>query len=160
MSFEFTMVLSREITDGEVDILRKSGCGDAAVTTATVGAEGNEVVVTRMDFQTDAPSLEEALTSAIEAVKAVPDLTAASVSVPAYGGADPTEFESTSQEKEEIQAQSERVPTESETAAPEEDAAPDMGEAASGQGNANPAHGDAVPTKSRKSSRSSRARRT
>jgi hypothetical protein len=52
------------------------------VTTAPLPPNA-DVVVTQLDFNTEAPTLAEAITSAVEMLKAVPDLTAASLSVPA-----------------------------------------------------------------------------
>lgn len=114
MSYEFTMVLNRQVTDDEAEVLRTSGCGDATFTTATVGVEKDQVV-TQMDFQTDAPSLAEAITAAVEAVKAVPDLITTSLTVPPYGG-NPPPSEEPGPDGKTIQGQAETVSTESDIA--------------------------------------------
>lgn len=118
MSYEFTMVLNRQVTDDEAEVLRTSGCGDATFTTATMGVEKDQVA-TQMDFQTDAPSLAEAITAALEAVKAVPDLTTTSLTVPPYGGNPPPSEEAAPPDGKVIQGQAETVSTESDTASAE-----------------------------------------
>jgi hypothetical protein len=86
MAYEFTMVLNRQITPDEVSLLHEAGCDDAAITTATVGVDSEEVV-TQMDFAREAPSLTEAIQSALDAVKSVSELTAITLTVPAQPNA-------------------------------------------------------------------------
>jgi hypothetical protein len=91
MSYEFTLVLNREITDEESDELRRGGCAGATLAPDVLPTNA-EVSVTRLDFETDGPSLAEVITLALEAVQTVPGLKAASLRVPAQpGGESPEE---------------------------------------------------------------------
>ncbi len=63
---EFMLRLDRELTDEEVEALYEVGCGDAGVETGPLG--------TVLDFTRDAPSLAEALVSAVRDVEKVPGL--------------------------------------------------------------------------------------
>src|SRR6266566_1463357 len=94
MSYEFTLVLSREITAEESDSLHKAGCAGATVTTDRLPTDA-DVVVTRLDFDTEGPSLAGVITSALEAVKTLPDLSAASLTVPPQPNGAPTEHKPT-----------------------------------------------------------------
>lgn len=77
------MVLSREITDEESVLLQEAGCADATFATDSLPTNPN-IFVTTMDFDDlSSPSLAEAINSALEAVKKVPNLRAASLNVPA-----------------------------------------------------------------------------
>src|ERR1700733_6691816 len=79
MGYEFTLFLSREITDDESAALQTAGCAGAAITTDSYMANS----VTRLDFDTsEAPTLAEAIQSALDSEKTVPDLTLASLQVP------------------------------------------------------------------------------
>jgi hypothetical protein len=79
MSYEFTLFLSREITDDESAALQTAGCAGATITTDSYMANS----VTRLDFDTsEAPTLAEAIQSALDSVKTVPELTVASLEVP------------------------------------------------------------------------------
>jgi hypothetical protein len=82
VSYEFSLVLSREVTDDESAALLDAGPGSAVLTTAPLPTNA-DVTVTRLDFDTEAPTLAEAIRSALEAVKTVPDLSTTSLSVPA-----------------------------------------------------------------------------
>ena len=63
MSHEFTLVLSvAELTEAQCNSLYASGCDDGTISTS----QG----VTRIDFAREAPSLEQAIRSAIENVQA------------------------------------------------------------------------------------------
>ncbi|HEX9354024.1 MAG TPA: hypothetical protein VF933_09445 [Streptosporangiaceae bacterium] len=90
MSYEFTLVLSREITAEESESLQKAGCAGATVTADRLPTDA-DVIVTRLDFDTEGPSLAEVITSALEAVKTLPDLSAASLTVPPQPNGAPTE---------------------------------------------------------------------
>jgi hypothetical protein len=94
MSYEFTLVLSREITAEESESLQNAGCAGATVTTDRLPTDA-DVIVTRLDFDTEGPSLAEVITSALEAVKTLPDLSAASLTVPPQPADAPTENEPT-----------------------------------------------------------------
>jgi hypothetical protein len=82
MGHKFTLVLSREITGDESESLQRSGCAGATVTTTTHPTNADSVV-TRLDVDTEAASLAEAIQSALDAVKTVPDLSVPSLAVPA-----------------------------------------------------------------------------
>lgn len=91
MGFEFSLVLSREISKEESSDLLDSGCSGVVFTTDTLPTNA-EVIVTKMDFDdTVSPSLAEAIESALEAVKKVPDLSASGLIVPAQPAERPTE---------------------------------------------------------------------
>jgi hypothetical protein len=90
MGFTFSLVLSREVTDDELDLLLEGHPG------ATSGPDklptNAEVPVTRIDFDdTVSPSLEAAIESALDTVKRVPDLTVPSLNVPAQAANLPDE---------------------------------------------------------------------
>jgi hypothetical protein len=80
MGYKFTLLLDRTINGDESGILQE-GCAGAYFTTAAHPTRA-QVTVTQLDFDAEAPSLAEAITSALEAVKKVPDLITASLSVP------------------------------------------------------------------------------
>ena len=62
-SHEFTLILSvEEVTDDQCNALYEAGCDDGTVSTSER--------VTRIDFCRDAPTLEEAIRSAIGNVNA------------------------------------------------------------------------------------------
>ena len=63
---EFELRLNRAVTAEEVELLYEAGCGDAAVEAGPLG--------TLMDFTRKAPSLAEALVSAVRDVEKVPGL--------------------------------------------------------------------------------------
>jgi hypothetical protein len=68
---EFILKLNREVTDGEIEALYEAGCADAGIETGLLG--------TVMDFTRTAPSLAEALVSAVRDVEKVPGLRAVGV---------------------------------------------------------------------------------
>src|SRR5215472_5300616 len=70
-SHEFMIKLNRTITPEEVDALYDAGCSDAAAETGPLG--------TLLDFNREAPTLADALLSAIRDVEKVPDLSAVGV---------------------------------------------------------------------------------
>jgi hypothetical protein len=83
VGYKFSLVLSREITDDETVILKEAGC-----TSAVFGADSlptnADVIVTKMDFDdSESPSLADAIEAALEAVKPVPELSVAGLTVPA-----------------------------------------------------------------------------
>lgn len=83
MGYKFTLVLSREITDDESAVLREAGCAGAIFGPDTLPTNA-EVPVTKMDFDdTSSPSLAEAIQSALDSVKNVPDLSVPGLTVPA-----------------------------------------------------------------------------
>jgi hypothetical protein len=91
MGFEFSLVLSREISKEESSDLLDSGCSGVVFTTDTLPTNA-EVTVTKMDFDdTVSPSLAEAIESALEAVKKLPDLSASGLIVPAQPAERPAE---------------------------------------------------------------------
>jgi hypothetical protein len=85
VGYKFTLVLSREITNEESEVLRQA---DAACAGAVFGSDtlptNADVPVTKMDIDdTSASSLAEAIQSALDAVKKVPELSVPSLTVPA-----------------------------------------------------------------------------
>jgi hypothetical protein len=82
MSYMFSLVLSREITGDALELLLEGHSG--ATSRPDKLPTNAEVPVTRIDFNdTVSPSLREAIESALEAVKRVPDLAVSSLNVPA-----------------------------------------------------------------------------
>jgi hypothetical protein len=65
-SHEFMLKLNREVTDEEVEALYEAGCADASVETGPLG--------TMVDFTRKAPTLAEALVSAVRDIEKVPGL--------------------------------------------------------------------------------------
>lgn len=91
MGFTFSLVLSREVTEDESAILQDAGCSAAVFTTDSLPTNA-EVTVTKMDFDdTVSPSLAEAIESALETVKKVPDLSVPGLIVPAQPAERPAE---------------------------------------------------------------------
>ena len=83
MGYKFTLVLSREITDDESVVLKEAGCTAAVFGTDSLPTDA-DTIVTKMDFDdTISPTLAEAIESALEAVKNVPDLSVPGLTVPA-----------------------------------------------------------------------------
>jgi hypothetical protein len=68
---EFMLKLNREITEEEADALFEAGCGDAGIETGPLG--------TVADFSREAPSLAEAIGSAVRDIEKVPGLRAVGV---------------------------------------------------------------------------------
>jgi hypothetical protein len=88
VGYKFSLVLSREVTEAESAALLKAArpTGDfAGVVFATDSLPTNaEITVTKIDFDdTVSPSLAEAIESALEAVKTIPDLSVPGLTVPA-----------------------------------------------------------------------------
>lgn len=92
MGHTFTLVLNRTITDEESESLQKAGCAGAEFTTAAHPTNA-DTLVTRLDIATQAPSFAEAIQSALDAVKTIPDLKAASLIVPPQKKDDPVREE-------------------------------------------------------------------
>jgi hypothetical protein len=83
LGHKFSLVLSREITDAESAVLQEAGFSGASFATDSLPTNA-EVTVTKVDFDdTVSPSLAEAIESALEAVKKVPDLSVPGLTVPA-----------------------------------------------------------------------------
>lgn len=83
MGHKFSLVLSRQITDEESVVLQEAGFTDATFATDSLPTNA-DVAVTKIDFDdAAAPSLAEAIESALETVKKVPDLTVPGLTVPA-----------------------------------------------------------------------------
>jgi hypothetical protein len=90
VGYKFSLILSRVITDEESAILQDAGCACAIFTTDTLPTNA-DVTVTKMDFDdTVTPTLAEAIESALEAVKKVPELTVPGLTVPAQPAEAPT----------------------------------------------------------------------
>jgi hypothetical protein len=83
VGYRFSLVLNREVTDEETSLLRAEGCAEAVLSSDLLPTNAS-VTVTKMEFDdTISPSLAEAIESALGAVRKVPDLNAASLTVPA-----------------------------------------------------------------------------
>jgi hypothetical protein len=83
VGYNFSLVLSRQISDAESATLLEAGCVGA-----TFGTDSHptvpDVTVTKIDFDdTVSSTLAGAIESALEAVKKVPDLSVPSLTVPA-----------------------------------------------------------------------------
>jgi hypothetical protein len=83
VGYKFSLVLSREITDSESAALKEAGCQGATFGSDTLPTNAG-VPVTRVEFDdTVSPTLAEAIESALQAVKTVPDLSVPGLTVPA-----------------------------------------------------------------------------
>jgi hypothetical protein len=84
----FTLILNREITGDEVAALRDAGCRSADFGTDSLPTNA-DLTVARLDFDdAESPSLAEAIQSAMDAVRTVPDLSIPGLTVPAVVRAD------------------------------------------------------------------------
>jgi hypothetical protein len=93
MGYQFTLTLNRKINDDESTVLQEAGCGGASMSTVPypTGADP-DLVVTQFDFDdATSPTLEAAITQALEAVGTVPDLSVATFSAPAQPNGMPPE---------------------------------------------------------------------
>lgn len=83
MGHKYSLILSREITQEESEILRESGCYGATFVTDSLPTD-LDVKVTKVDVD-DAvsESLEKAIESGLEAAKKVPELGVPGLHVPA-----------------------------------------------------------------------------
>lgn len=70
-AYEFVLKLNRELSDGELEALYEAGLDDAGIETGPLGALA--------DFTREAPSLAEAIASAVRDIEAVPGLRATGV---------------------------------------------------------------------------------
>lgn len=103
MGFKFTLILNREITEQETEILREAGCAQAEFGTDTLPTDAS-VTVARLDFDdTESTNLAEAIEAGLEAVKKVPDLSVPGLNVPAQ----PAHLPSADGESEDAAAASE-----------------------------------------------------
>jgi hypothetical protein len=83
MGHKFSLLLSREITDGESAALKEAGCAEAVFVTDS-HPTNPDLTVTKMEFDdTSSPSLAAAIESALEAVNKMPDLSVPGLMVPA-----------------------------------------------------------------------------
>ncbi|GAA2529125.1 hypothetical protein [Winogradskya humida] len=90
MGHIFTLILNREITEDETAALREAGCQSATFSTDSLPTNA-EVTVAKLDFDDEqSPSLAEAIQSAMDAVKVVPDLSIPGLTVPAVAKVDTT----------------------------------------------------------------------
>jgi hypothetical protein len=93
MSYKFTVVLSREITEEEIGALKDAGCPDSAISTAELPTKDKEPA-TQMDFDTDASAtLAGAMEMVLDAVKTIPDVRPITLEVPAQPNGEPPESE-------------------------------------------------------------------
>jgi len=83
LGHKYSLILSREITEEESDILRESGCYGATFVTDSLPTD-LDVKVTKVDVDdTVSESLEKAIESGLEAAKKVPELSVPGLQVPA-----------------------------------------------------------------------------
>jgi hypothetical protein len=85
VGYKFTLVLSREITDDESAVLREADavCAEAIFGPDTLPTNA-DVPVTKMDIDdTTAATLADSIQAALDAVKAIPDLSVPGLTVPA-----------------------------------------------------------------------------
>ena len=83
MGHKYSLILSREITQEESEILRESGCYGATFVTDSLPTD-LDVKVTKVDVDdTVSESLEKAIESGLEAAKKVPELGVPGLHVPA-----------------------------------------------------------------------------
>jgi hypothetical protein len=81
MSYKFTLILDRTVTDEESEVLQEACAGVSF--SMTTHPTKPEITVAQLDYDTEGPSLAEAIQSALDAVKAISDLSTASLEVPA-----------------------------------------------------------------------------
>jgi hypothetical protein len=83
LGHKYSLILSREITQEESEILRESGCYGATFVTDSLPTD-LDVKVTKVDVDdTVSESLEKAIESGLEAAKKVPELSVPGLHVPA-----------------------------------------------------------------------------
>jgi hypothetical protein len=70
-SYEFALRLNREVTDAEIEALYEAGCDDAGIETGPLG--------TLIQFDREAPSLAQAISTAARDIDKVPGLRAVGV---------------------------------------------------------------------------------
>ena len=88
MGHKFSLVLNREITEEESATLVQAGCAGAVFATDSLPADA-DIQVTKMEFDdVFSPSLSEAIGTALDAVKKVPDLSVPVLSVPAQAASE------------------------------------------------------------------------
>jgi hypothetical protein len=94
MGYQFTLTLNRKINDDESTVLQEAGCVGASISTVPYPTgDDPDLIVTQFDFDdTTSPTLEAAITLALEAVNVVQDLSVATFSAPAQpNGMEPDE---------------------------------------------------------------------
>jgi hypothetical protein len=83
LGHKYSLILSREITQEESEILREAGCYGATFVTDSLPTD-LDVKVTKVDVDdTVSESLEQAIESGLEAAKKVPELSVPGLQVPA-----------------------------------------------------------------------------
>jgi len=88
LGHKFSLVLNREITEEESATLVQAGCAGAVFATDSLPADA-DIQVTKMEFDdVFSPSLSEAIGTALDAVKKVPDLSVPVLSVPAQAASE------------------------------------------------------------------------
>ena len=96
MTYRFSLVLNRKVTDQETVTLKEVSQANMSFVGDTLPTNA-EIAVTRIDFENDvAPTLAEAIEAGFEAIKAIPELSIPGLSVPAQPAtADDSEEEQT-----------------------------------------------------------------
>ncbi|RSN53258.1 hypothetical protein [Actinomadura sp. WAC 06369] len=83
MGHKYSLILSRQISDDELSVLGELGLGEALFSTTSLPTNA-DVTVTKIEVDdTVSTSLADAIEMGLEAVKKVPDLVAAGLTVPA-----------------------------------------------------------------------------
>jgi hypothetical protein len=92
MGYEFSIILNREITEDESRILLDN-CTGTTLSTAPLPTNA-DLSGTQLEVDnTEVPTLAEAIQAALDAVKLVPDVLPASLTVPAQPNGEPSEGE-------------------------------------------------------------------
>lgn len=83
MVFRFSLVLSREVTEQEMVVLKEASSADLSFTADTLPTD-SAIAVTRVAFEDEAvPTLAAAIEAGFDTVKTIPDLTIPGLNVPA-----------------------------------------------------------------------------
>jgi hypothetical protein len=91
MSYRFKLLLNRVITDEEFAALGKAGCTGSTMTNVSLPLDDS--AATRIDIDTEAANLAEAIQAALDAVKEVPGLIVTTLDVPPQPSGLPDEDE-------------------------------------------------------------------
>jgi hypothetical protein len=127
MGYVFTFTLNRTITDDETTALLEAGCAGASITTVPypTGADP-DLIVTQLDFDDkESSTLEAAITEALEAVKAVPELSVATFSAPAQPNGMPPDEDDDWSDLDPVPVANDALPAADAAESPAEDGQPE-----------------------------------
>lgn len=83
MTFRFSLVLNREVTEQEMAVLKEASSADLSFAADSLPTD-SAIAVTQVTFEDEAvPTLAAAIEAGFNTVKAIPDLAIPSLSVPA-----------------------------------------------------------------------------